>query len=490
MMRISLFLGVTALAIVLLAGPYFSGGKIAAWHDQWATQNSADQSQSLPGLPVGWQVINSTFQRGFFSSDLQLQLQPPAQFCSPAACAPINSLSRIHHGPLALSALPNHSAITPALAIGITELDLNSLAGNFKPQPGLPTLKIVTRFGFNGHGYSELTLPAGSHRLSNGTQLEHRGVYGQMSQSIVDNHVSAGDYLWQLSQLKLTTAKATELKLSQAILKREKAQQSFSAVELALSNPSRQTTRLKQLSAALSSQSQLSSTAGEKLLEARIELDAQSLEQGKQAIGPLKVRLQSERLALAPLLQLQSSMKTIYGKAIPAQLQQMALQGVLIRQLPALANPGPHLVLEELRLGIGQENLLAKADLRIAPANGKRSDLLSFLQKLGLDLHIETPTPIMQAFALWQSSKTPDQSADQLLKQWIDKGWLIRKGNHYQSALRLADAHLSINGNASAEWATWVAKMKAQQTQLRLQREGLAGQRQWRKQPTTPAEKP
>lgn len=479
-MRTSLLFGLIALALLLLAGPYLTGGLLAQRHAQWV--GSGPQA-GLPGLPAGWQVTRSSLQRGWFSSSLDLTLQPPEGACGATACPGINTQAQVHHGPLALTALPARQALWPALAVAVSRVDVQPLLGGMRPNPPLPPALVVTRIGFSGQAASHFRLPAASHVLQNGAEVEHAGISGHWQDA------ARRPLLLTTPVISLASRGGTRLRLNDAELRQSQSGTTLGAEQLVFSQADDPGLNLSRLDLDLrleQAAEAANNPAG--LINSSLHLTLQQLSQGERSIGPLEMQLAAERLAPEPLAQLQSRLGIIYGQqSLPPHLQTMALQGLLASQLPALTRSGPRLNLETLRVGQGEGAVSARLDLRLQPMPAENPSLLAFIQGIDLAAETEIPARVAEAAAAWRSAQLNQTlTASELLDRWRADGLLVATGNRYRSVLRLADARLTINGDESEAWRNWVAALEVRQRQLE-QDKGLAGQRDWpRKQAPDP----
>ncbi|MDX1497933.1 MAG: DUF945 family protein, partial [Salinisphaeraceae bacterium] len=205
-MRNSLILGLLFLVTALLLGPYITGGQIAQWHTKQLA--NLDAPKRLAELPAGWRVQSSELNRGWFSSDLSLQLLPPDNFCDASPCDLVAVESRVHHGPMALGALPAKAAMLPSLAVVVTYADLSRLLPQTSATP-LPRARIATRIGLSGKSRSILNVPASTHKLDNGGLWTHQGIQGEWTEN---NATLALD----IKQSDYSTAGGTKLQLTDA----------------------------------------------------------------------------------------------------------------------------------------------------------------------------------------------------------------------------------------------------------------------------------
>lgn len=471
-MRTSLILGLLFLAIVLLAGPYVTGSQIAAWHARHT--GNADEEIRLPGLPRGWRVQDSQLSRGWFASDLHLQVLPPPAFCEQDPCTPMAIDSRIHHGPLALGALPARAAMLPGLAVAVTQLDLNRLLAGQQPEPPLPRARIATRIGLAGTATSQLQMPASSHRLADGANWSHDGLSGQWSDR--DNAVTL-----QVASSEYSSAEGTSLKLADARLEQATGKYDIALDSISLSRAEQPALQLNGLALELRGERTPGDQGQPELAAAQANARLQTLRQGERGIGPMELALNMERLAMDSLQKVRSSVAAIYSQNLPPHLQQLALQGLLLRELPALTRSGPHIELENFQLGLGEQQIQASMDLRLAPQTESQRSLTDFIEAIDLAAEMDVPAQVADLAAVRRAAKkklTPDEQ----LEEWQGKGWLISAGDRYRSSLRLADGRLTVNGNESQEWTDWMKRMQAQQAQS----EGLAGQRNWQQRLLTP----
>lgn len=487
-MRNSLILGLLFLAIALLAGPYVTGGQVAQWHAQQL--GGLEQPVALAELPAGWRVQSSNLSRGWFSSDLSLQLLPPDSFCNTPPCELLAVESRVHHGPLALGALPSKAAMLPSLAVAVTHLDLSQLLRQTAVTP-LPRARIATRVGLTGSSHSTLHVDAAEHKLNNGGQWAHEGIQGAWSQNNATLALN-------VKQSRYTTPNGTSLALINASYSQGLGEYALSLEKIGLSqdqpNKPEQNTQAPGLSLNglnFNLRSDTSPAAGDQpaLVNAALQASIQSLQQGQQGTGAISLKLRADRFAQGSLNKVRNSLGTIYSRGMPAQLQHLALQGLLMRELPAMSKTGPEIKLESLQIAVGDKQIDGTLDLRLSPSAEPKKTLLGFLEILDLAATISLPRQVVESAAALQASKRdPAISPADLLKEWRDKGWLIATGDNYHSNLRLADSRLTINGNESKAWADWLELQRIHQ----IHQEGLAGHRNWQRylepldQPTAP----
>ncbi|MDX1497271.1 MAG: DUF945 family protein [Salinisphaeraceae bacterium] len=214
------------------------------------------------------------------------------------------------------------------------------------------------------------------------------------------------------------------------------------------------------------------------LVSARMEAGLDSLQQGQRATGAISLALQMNRLGLQSLENVRQSLNAIYSNNMPTQLQQLALQGLLMRELPALSATAPEVKVETLEINLGDKQINGSLDLRLAPTPQGKKNALGLIEIVDLAASISLPRKVVESVAAMQAAKRqPTTSPADLLKEWLDKGWLIAMGDNYHSNLRLADSRLTVNGNESETWANWLELQRIHQ----LHKKGLEGHGNWRK---------
>lgn len=459
-MRSSLLVGLAIVALLLLTGPYYCGSRVADWHAQWSAQ---ELPGSLPGLPPGWLVQASSLQSGYFTSRLQLELQPPVRLCPWQDCETIKAHTRIYHGPLALMAATAPEALQPAWAIAVTRMDITPLLARRLPDPPLPPLRVVTHIGWTGKISSRFDLAGGSHVLRNGTQIDHQGMSGRLLNQ------ATGDYALQLPSVSLASSRGETFGFQQLNVKQTQGVRLWQLEQLTVIRPDAALLDLSNLSLEV-----LAAPVAETgLVNAEVDVQLDRLTQGEQySVGPIRFQLRAERLAVEALMQLPPRLWAVYSRTLPAELEQASIRGLWLGLLPRLAQFEPRIVINDFSLGRDPERLRAGLDLRLSALKTRSSDMKAFLRAVDLTTHVDLPSGLTQSVAAWQAARVPGATANQQLKDWQSNGWLVNNGSRYRASLRLADARLTVNGNASKEWAAWIAAQQDQKASLRNEAAG------------------
>lgn len=426
----------------------------------WVLGGQAERlyRDALGGLSAqGLSLVDSRYERGWFSSSAtaDLVLTTPPGGSPPAEGPRLHVASRIDHGPWSLAA----PRLLPAAAVVDSRVEL--------PVPGLdlPPLLLATVIELDGSGVTRLRLPP-----ERGTGLEVAEGRGEVR--FARGRASGW---FELPALDLTADVGVRIALRG--LRTESAgtrwigglfagNGSLTLTELRVQAPGGEL-----IASGIAITAENVPDAG--LMKARAEYRAEGLEVNGAQYAPSLLSISVSRLPGDELASLQQALWEASAEPVTGPMASVALGAVLASHLPRLLAADPGLALDRLevttpwgrveghltlstrgltrevleRPGAWTAHIVGDAEIGLPRTllidmleNWRRQEALAELRKREGEraaLPVETEAEIA------------DAAQDQLVGL-IRDGWVVEREGRAMTAVKLADALLTVNGKGIA----------------------------------------
>ena len=461
----------------------------------------------------GFEVVESEYQRGWFSSRAETQLRLP--MARPAASGEVDASelrfglrSDITHGPLSGA---DGEIMVAEIATEVVSKDGVSLF------PGETTKLLRTRIDMNGNGLVEIDLPKlksepGEGRL--GVQFD--GLTGSLS---FDAGFSGMVLDMRLPLLRMSGQQGQHFKLQEATLNSNTKKGvsglmlgdvAFEVKHLELKDPQKETDMdLSGFKILVDSGAE-----GDQILfNALYALQTVDVD-GKQ-YGPAELEIVADRLSAPALAKMQRAMDELNAKPMSDGERAMAAMGAMMETASELLQNDPTLAVKRFRAETPDGAI--KGDFFIQPVGLKADEIMNasvLLGKLKVSGSLRMPEPLFQAFFEQQARAEIQQliamrrkmgeeiedlpedklrnyaeakgkeTLDQLLRQEL----LVRDGDDLVTAGELSNGLLTVNGKTIALPTGQPPQMEEPEEQMEEQPEEEQAPAQQEEEPLQPEE--
>lgn len=438
-----------AIAVVAVAAAAIAG---LSW--TLGGQAEGRYREIVDGLSVqGVRVVDSRYERGWFSSSATFDLvaTPPPGGAPPVEEPRLHIASRIDHGPWSL-AIPRPM---PAIALIATRMELPVAGLN------LPPLLLTTAIELDGSGVTQLHLPAGGGdglEIAPGrgeVRFGPRLASGWFELPAVDM-AADGDVRIALRGLR------TEGSGTRWIDELFTGTGSLRLGELRVQAPDAEL-----LASGIAITAENVPDGG--FMNARVEYRVEGLEVNGAQYAPSVLAISVSRLPAEELASLQQALREVTAKPVTGPMAELVLWAILASHLPPLLASDPGLALDRLEVttpqgqveghlalatrGLTHEilerpgawigHLVGEAELSLprtllieALANRQRQEALAELrQRAGEGATLSAPIEGEIA-----------QAAQERLAGLVRDGWVVEREGRAMTAIKLADALLTVNG--------------------------------------------
>jgi uncharacterized protein YdgA (DUF945 family) len=207
----------------------------------------------------------------------------------------------------------------------------------------------------------------------------------------------------------------------------------------------------------------LAQTPRDERLDLRLELGADTLGVGGRSYRDARLGLTAEGLDGEALSELIQGLKALTSGAVSPAMRGLIGAALMARLLPQLAQAGPRISVDPLRVDTPEGPASARLSLGLAgspPAGPQTDDPFAtpnaWITALSGDGELELP----EAIALeWlgrvgpepvagsgPAGQDPAHAARARLAPWVDSGWVSERDGRIASVFRLADGLLTVNG--------------------------------------------
>lgn len=465
---------IVALGVVWTGGAWFTGKQVESHIGEMVTRANQQLNSEFPGSHL--QLTQQNFQRGVFSSQVQLVLQGTAQAGEDDALPAEQKVifnETIDHGPLPFAQL-KHFNLIPAAASIHTEIEKNgTVQGLFSLSNGNSPLSAETRLGYDKSSQTDISVKPLQYsddtgKVSTQPSQLHLSVDGEQNNIRVNADIGDLNAGFTNDSHQPVTLQVNGLQFS--------GDTHLSPEGLRLG---KQSLDLKALSTSVNGQpmlavsgvtlnSDFNNTAGK--TNGRIDYNVDDLQMKQQSLGSAALKVTLSNFDT-------QSVKTFYdnynnivkqnlalaasnGQADP-QVMQQAANAVLLQNLPLLLKGSPVLSVDSLTLknDKGVSSFSLKADFNDpstvtqAPQSlGQVAD--GYMKDLNASLSISMPMAEQLLSVVGQSQGYQPQDADKLAQQQIQglsaMGEMFHlstvKDQNIVSSLQYSQGDVTVNG--------------------------------------------
>lgn len=407
----------------------------------------------------GARVIDSSYRRGWFSSEasLSIDLAYPAGPVPGTAVVPIRIESRISHGPWSLDS----PRLLPSAAL------VESRAQLVLPDNALPALPLTTRVELDGSGLMEIRLPE-VHTKTAGTELQTAQGRGELRFS--DGSVDVAVF-FVVPSLALSSSAGVRLELRGLHFEGAGARWmeglATGEATLRLERAELRAQNHHLLGAGLSVTGKV--VPDGELLGMELAYSAEDLSLNGAPYGPSQISLVLRRLPGGALVSLQRALRELSGSSVDQSLMAVATAAILVEHLPPLLAADPELALDPVEITTPEGALRGHLSIASQGLTGKTLEQrgawiehlvgegdLSLSRPLALRLLASRERDQVRKKPLHRRREAPTQldpfepkiteKARERLDLLVRQKWLAESNGVLTAKVRLSDALLTVNG--------------------------------------------
>ncbi|MEA3277175.1 MAG: DUF945 family protein [Pseudomonadota bacterium] len=435
------------LAAAVVALPWVLGGQARGLYEN-----------ALAGLPAqGVGVLESHYERGWFGAQAIADLAPISRVGEGPAGqeARLIIASHISHGPWCLRA----PRLLPVAATIDSRVDFSI------PGMELPPLLLTTLLELDGSGVTHLRVPGAAG--GSGTGIEAAEGRGEARFS---SGFAAGEVWFELPALDLAVDGGTQVHVRD--LRTESAgsrwvgglfagEGSLRLGEMSVRFPDGDLLA-KGISVAVES------VPDGALLNMRADSRVDALRVNEAEYAPSRAVISLSRLSVEELASLQQALQDLSGGQVAQSMAGTAMAAIFASHLPQLLATDPGVALERLEIATPQGAATGRLALS---AQGLTPEVLAqqgaWLEHLVADGALSLPKDLLLGLLKgWHRQRALDElreregetdvrvdiepkvaeAARDQLADWLRHGWLVEQEGRLMTAIKLADALLTVNG--------------------------------------------